>query len=154
MVDSTSTQPKPAKNTVAPSTPPQKPLLTYPKPGPIVRIGPNELVTNDFEVWRKISAVRSPYSRSNWADGMRLDPEYNNVISERDEARHNALRAKMKAGVSPSQRRSASISPLTHPTPMKVFRQRKRPLGGIYQHAHIRFHQTPELKIHIYRFKL
>ena len=33
-------------------------LLILNPPGPIVRIGPNNVVTNDFEVWRKINAVR------------------------------------------------------------------------------------------------
>jgi hypothetical protein len=68
--------------------------------GSIVRIGPNELITNDLEVLRRISAVRSPYTRSNWYDGLRLDPERNYVLSERDEKLHNALRSKMFAGVS------------------------------------------------------
>jgi hypothetical protein len=67
--------------------------------GSIVRIGPNQLVTNDPEVLRKISAVRSPYRRSNWYDGMRLEADHDHVLSERDENRHNALRAKMAAGV-------------------------------------------------------
>jgi hypothetical protein len=75
-------------------------LLIPNPPGPIVRIGPNDVVTNDFEVWRKINAVRSPYRRSNWYDGMRFDPDYNNILSERDDKIHNTLRAKMAAGVS------------------------------------------------------
>ena len=70
------------------------------KPGPLVRIGPNNLITDDPEVWRKMSAVRSPYRRSIWYDGLRLEHDYFNVVSERDESRHNDLRAKMGAGVS------------------------------------------------------
>jgi len=64
-----------------------------------VRIGPNELLTNDIEVFRKTSAVRSSYTRSNWYDGLRFDPGHNNVLSERDEKIHSALRTKMAAGV-------------------------------------------------------
>jgi hypothetical protein len=75
-------------------------LLILNSPGPIARIGPNDVVTNDFEVWRKVSAVRSPYRRSNWYDGMRFDPDYDNIISERNDKIHNTLRAKMAAGVS------------------------------------------------------
>lgn len=71
--------------------------------GSIVRIGPHQLVTNDPEVLRRMSAVRSPYRRSNWYDGIRLEADYDNVLSTRDENRHNDLRAKMAAGVS-SQR--------------------------------------------------
>lgn len=69
-------------------------------PGSIVRVGPNQLVTDDPEVLRMIAAVRSPYSRSNWYTGMRLEADHDNVLSERNEERHNALRAKMAAGVS------------------------------------------------------
>ncbi|KKY16825.1 putative cytochrome p450 [Phaeomoniella chlamydospora] len=47
-----------------------------------------------------MSAPRSPYTRAIWYEGMRLDPKINNVISERSEKRHNALRAKMAMGYS------------------------------------------------------
>jgi hypothetical protein len=68
--------------------------------GPLARIGPNILVTNDAELLRHMSGARSTYSRAAWYDGMRLDPRVNNVISERNDKRHNALRAKMASGVS------------------------------------------------------
>jgi hypothetical protein len=68
--------------------------------GPLARIGPNILVTDDADLLRRISGARSPYSRAEWYDGMRLDPRVNNVISERNEKRHTALRAKMASGVS------------------------------------------------------
>jgi hypothetical protein len=75
-----------------------QPLIV--KLGPLVRIGPNHLITDDPGVLRKMSAVRSPYRRSIWYDGLRLEHDYFNVVSERDENRHNDLRAKMGAGVS------------------------------------------------------
>jgi hypothetical protein len=65
-----------------------------------VRVGPNELVTNDPNVLRRMSAVRSLYTRSDWYDGARLEPEYDSMISERDEERHNMLRSKAAMGVS------------------------------------------------------
>lgn len=68
--------------------------------GSLARIGPNDLITSDPEVLRKMNAVRSPYRRSNWYVGMRLDPNRENVESERDEEKHALLRAKMAAGVS------------------------------------------------------
>ena len=70
------------------------------KSGSIVRIGPNHLVTNDPEVLKRMSAVRSPYRRSIWYEGMQLEPGYINVLSERNEERHNDHRSKMAAGVS------------------------------------------------------
>lgn len=58
------------------------------------------LVTDDPEILKRLSAVRSPYTRSNWYDGMRFEADYSHVFSERNEKRHNELRAKMAAGVS------------------------------------------------------
>jgi hypothetical protein len=49
---------------------------------------------------RRMSAVRSPYRRSEWYIGTRFDPVRDNIISLRDEDRHNELRSKMAAGVS------------------------------------------------------
>jgi hypothetical protein len=65
-----------------------------------VRIGPNELVTNDPNILRRMSAVRSLYTRSEWYDGARLEPDYHSMFSERNEERHNMLRAKAAIGVS------------------------------------------------------
>lgn len=70
------------------------------KYGPIVRVGPNELVTNDPVVLKRMSAVRSPYRRSAWYDGARLEPEYDSVFSETNEERHNMLRSKAAMGYS------------------------------------------------------
>jgi hypothetical protein len=44
-------------------------------------------------------AVRTPYKRSDWYDAMRLDPSRDNVLSEKDDVKHNELRAKLAAGV-------------------------------------------------------
>jgi hypothetical protein len=59
--------------------------------GSIVRVGPHQPFTDDPDVLRKMSAVRSPYCHSSFYDGMRLEPNYNHVLSERDENRHNEL---------------------------------------------------------------
>ena len=67
--------------------------------GPIVRIGPNELVTNDVETWRKVMNVRTAYTRSNWFDSLQLKPGCDNIVSQRDNAKHAALRSKMAPGV-------------------------------------------------------
>lgn len=34
--------------------------------GSLVRVGPNDLVTNDADIMRKMMAVRSPYTRGPW----------------------------------------------------------------------------------------
>ncbi|PKS13186.1 hypothetical protein jhhlp_000531 [Lomentospora prolificans] len=68
--------------------------------GPLVRVGPNELITSDPEVLRRMMGVRSPYTRSPWYSAMRLDPSRDNVLSMRDEVGHVKMRAKMSAGYS------------------------------------------------------
>lgn len=40
--------------------------------GPLVRIGPRDLITSDAELVRRMSAVRSTYGRSNWYKATRL----------------------------------------------------------------------------------
>ena len=45
-------------------------------------------------------SVRSPYKRAYWYYAMRFDPSRDNVLSMREDAQHNALRAKMAHGVS------------------------------------------------------
>ena len=44
--------------------------------------------------------VRTKYRRSDWYDAMRFDPTRDNVLSMRDDDKHNELRAKMAHGVS------------------------------------------------------
>lgn len=34
--------------------------------GPLVRVGPNEITTDDPEIIRKVSGVRSPYGKDAW----------------------------------------------------------------------------------------
>ncbi|KAK4183986.1 Pisatin demethylase [Podospora australis] len=70
------------------------------KHGPLVRVGPNDIVTNDPEVLRKMMVVRSPYTRGPWYDAWRLNPTRDNLFSMRDDVAHTALRNKMVAGYS------------------------------------------------------
>ncbi|KAL8870024.1 MAG: hypothetical protein Q9174_003832, partial [Haloplaca sp. 1 TL-2023] len=70
------------------------------KYGPLVRIGPNDLVTNDADFLRRMSAIRSPYTKSEWYSGTQFDPGMNHVFSERDEVRHRDLRNRMSSGYS------------------------------------------------------
>ncbi|EXJ92137.1 hypothetical protein A1O3_00687 [Capronia epimyces CBS 606.96] len=68
------------------------------KHGSLIRIGPNELITSDPNVLRYILSVRSPYHRADWYEAIRIDPDHDNVLSERDEERHAMLRTKMSPG--------------------------------------------------------
>jgi hypothetical protein len=68
--------------------------------GPLVRIAPNTLLASDPDVLRRMSAARSPYTRSDWYIAMRLNPGQDNVLSTRDEQKHDGLRRRMVAGYS------------------------------------------------------
>ncbi|KLU81408.1 hypothetical protein MAPG_00498 [Magnaporthiopsis poae ATCC 64411] len=66
--------------------------------GPLARIGPNTLVTNDPDVLRKMWAVRSPYKKGPFYQAVRFNPDRDNLISMRDDDDHRVLRSKMAAG--------------------------------------------------------
>lgn len=64
-----------------------------------MRIGPNDLLCTDPNALRRMSAVRSPYTKGDFYETGRIIPGYDNVVSQRDEAKHKALRTKMSGGV-------------------------------------------------------
>ncbi|KAL9639808.1 MAG: hypothetical protein Q9204_000948 [Flavoplaca sp. TL-2023a] len=66
--------------------------------GPLARIGPNHLLTNDPETFRRILMARSKYERGPWFDSLRLDPNRANLITEKNTARHSTLRSQMAPG--------------------------------------------------------
>ncbi|OAA68396.1 benzoate 4-monooxygenase cytochrome p450 [Niveomyces insectorum RCEF 264] len=66
--------------------------------GPLIRIGPNHLVTNDPDVLRRLWAVRSPYKKGPFYEAVRFNPERDNLVSMRDDRVHAELRAKMAPG--------------------------------------------------------
>ena len=68
--------------------------------GSIARVGPDYLITSDPDLMKRMLNVRTPYKRSDWYNGMRLDPSRDNVLSMRDDDLHAKLRSKMAAGVS------------------------------------------------------
>ncbi|KAF8848009.1 putative benzoate 4-monooxygenase cytochrome P450 [Acephala macrosclerotiorum] len=68
------------------------------KYGSVARIGPNHLVTSDPELSRQILAVGSKWCRAPWFDAIRIDPRVPNIVSERDQRRHNQMRHRMSAG--------------------------------------------------------
>lgn len=68
------------------------------KYGPLVRIGPNDLLTSDPDLLRRMSAARSTYERSSWYKATRLDPYHDMMGSVMDKGVHASLRTKMTAG--------------------------------------------------------
>ncbi|KAG5949892.1 hypothetical protein E4U53_005664 [Claviceps sorghi] len=70
------------------------------KYGQIARISPNDIVTCDIGLIRRMLSVRSQYTRSAWYNGMRFEPRKNNIVSMRDDATHAIMRSRMAAGYS------------------------------------------------------
>ncbi|KAK8050652.1 Fumagillin dodecapentaenoate synthase [Apiospora phragmitis] len=68
--------------------------------GPLVRVGPNELSTDDPEIIRKISAVRSPYGKDSWYMGSRFNPYGDTMFTTLDVAAHDKQKAKTASAYS------------------------------------------------------
>jgi hypothetical protein len=65
------------------------------KYGPLVRVGPNVLTTDDPETIRKISAARSPYGRGAWNTAGRFNPYHDNIFTILDVVAHDKLKSKI-----------------------------------------------------------
>ncbi|KAI1778288.1 cytochrome P450 [Hypoxylon cercidicola] len=68
------------------------------KYGPLVRIGPNDLLTGDPEVIRRMNAARSRYKRATWYDAIRMDPYVISLFNMREAAEHDKLKAQLAHG--------------------------------------------------------
>lgn len=67
------------------------------KYGPLVRIGPNEILTDDPEIIKKISSARSAYSRDQWYITGRLNPYQDNMFTLLEPEVHNKAKAKLSS---------------------------------------------------------
>ncbi|KAI1312936.1 cytochrome P450 [Xylaria venustula] len=70
------------------------------KYGPLVRIGPNTVSTDDPETIRRISSAKSVYPRSGWYDGARFHPDSDAMFTMVEPARHDKHKAKTSHGYS------------------------------------------------------
>ncbi|TDZ65208.1 Cytochrome P450 monooxygenase lolP1 [Colletotrichum trifolii] len=68
------------------------------KYGKLVRIGPNDLITSDVGLIRRMSAAKSTYGRSSWYRATRLDPYHDMMGSVLDKSVHHSLRTKLQPG--------------------------------------------------------
>jgi hypothetical protein len=84
--------------------------------GPLVRIGPNQLLSTDPDVLRRMSAVRSGYTKGKFYASGKIVPGVDNVVSLRDPAKHKEMRALMAPGVSQNLRILHVHSRLTLPS--------------------------------------
>ncbi|KAI5861641.1 BcABA1, cytochrome P450 monooxygenase [Durotheca rogersii] len=67
----------------------------YKKYGPLIRVGPNELSTDDPEVIKKIAGARSTYARDPWYVAARFDPYHDNVFTMLEAGTHDRFKAKI-----------------------------------------------------------
>lgn len=63
--------------------------------GPLVRVGPNELTTDDPEVLRKMAGARSEYGRDSWYKGGRFNPYHDSVFTLTNQADHKERKTKI-----------------------------------------------------------
>ncbi|KAH6651703.1 pisatin demethylase [Truncatella angustata] len=69
------------------------------KYGPLVRVGPNELTTDDPEVLKRMPAARSLYDRDAWYLGARFNAHHDSLFTMRDRAGHTERKAKVVSGL-------------------------------------------------------
>ncbi|KAJ0383676.1 hypothetical protein COL922a_010000 [Colletotrichum nupharicola] len=65
------------------------------KYGPLVRVGPNEVLFGDADTYRKISAVRSDFTKGPWYELAKVVPDQHSLFSMRDDEQRKELRAKL-----------------------------------------------------------
>ncbi|GAB1318171.1 Pisatin demethylase [Madurella fahalii] len=70
------------------------------KYGPVVRVGPNHIVTSDPDALRRIAVARSKYVKDDWYKGARFHPEYENIGTIIDNDMHDRAKAKTTSGYS------------------------------------------------------
>ncbi|KAF2456270.1 cytochrome P450 [Lineolata rhizophorae] len=69
--------------------------------GAIARVGPNDLVTKDIDLIKRMSAARSPYTRAKWFhQATRVEPGKDHVFSQVDEVKHAKRRQQLAPGYS------------------------------------------------------
>ena len=64
----------------------------------LVRVGPNELITSDPDIIRKINKERSGYYRGTWYTGGRLNPYYDNMFSQQEPTAHTKYKSRVNHG--------------------------------------------------------
>ncbi|KAF6841825.1 cytochrome p450 [Colletotrichum musicola] len=62
--------------------------------GSLARLAPDTLVTDDPDLIRRMSAARSPYRKSGFYEGMRLNPNRHTTFSTLDKVLHDQLKAR------------------------------------------------------------
>jgi len=69
-------------------------------PGSVVRIGPNDLITNNADLVRRMSSARGSYLRSSWYSTQEVDTRVHSVISDINTKSHDRFKSYMALGYS------------------------------------------------------
>ncbi|KAI1171046.1 pisatin demethylase [Nemania sp. FL0916] len=67
------------------------------KHGSVVRVGPNELMTDDAEILRQSGAVRGTYGKDSWYVGARFNPYQDTMFTTLDVPAHDKIKAQVGA---------------------------------------------------------
>ncbi|KAF4460398.1 Pisatin demethylase [Fusarium albosuccineum] len=70
------------------------------KYGSLVRVGPNEILTDDIDLLRRIHGVRSSYAKGPSYEGSRLNPYHNPMFSTTNPVEHDRIKTKLAPGYS------------------------------------------------------
>ncbi|KAI1777335.1 cytochrome P450 [Hypoxylon cercidicola] len=70
------------------------------KYGSLVRVGPNELLTDDPNVIKRLSGAKSQYWKSKWYTGFRFNPYHPVMFITREPAAHDQIKAQLMPGYS------------------------------------------------------
>ncbi|ROW08641.1 hypothetical protein VPNG_06154 [Cytospora leucostoma] len=70
------------------------------KYGQLVRVGPNELLTSDPELVRKMGSTKSTYTRGAFYEGNRFNPYHPTMFTILDTQKHDELKTRLIPGYS------------------------------------------------------
>ncbi|KAI1763920.1 cytochrome P450 [Hypoxylon sp. FL1150] len=80
------------------------------KYGSLARVGPNDLLTDDPEVVKRLSSAKSQYWKSKWYSGFQFNPYHPAMFIMGDPAAHDQIKAQLMPGY--SGRDIASVEPI------------------------------------------
>lgn len=70
-------------------------IALHEKYGPLVRVGPNEVTTNDPDIVRMSNGAKSVYAKGGWYDGNRFNPNERTMFIIKDIEGHDQMKAKL-----------------------------------------------------------
>ena len=70
------------------------------KLGPLIRIGPNELMTDDPDIIKRICGTNSAYKRSTWYRAVRFNPWHDNLGTILEPEAHSRAKARSQPAYS------------------------------------------------------